>query len=88
MPGQVIGLAEFKTHCLRIVAEAERTGESVTITRRGKPVVELKPIKPEGKRLTFGCLARPGTWVGDATSPAVDESEVMAANPDRWDEWL
>lgn len=85
---KTVGAAEFKAHCLRIMEEASRSGETVVITKRGKPFMELKRVAPEGKRLTFGCLARPGSWVGDAISPAVDESEVMAANPDRWDEWL
>ena len=47
--GKSIGAAEFKAHCLRILDEVERTGEPVTITKRGKPVGELHPAKHSKK---------------------------------------
>jgi prevent-host-death family protein len=57
--GKMIGAAEFKAHCLRILDEVERTGEPITITKRGRPVAEVKPLKPRPKKLFFGCMANP-----------------------------
>lgn len=55
---RTIGAAEAKTHLLRILDELERTGESVTITKRGRPVGELRPVRKKGS-LYFGCMAHP-----------------------------
>jgi len=58
----MIGAAEFKAHCLRIMKEVGLTGEPVTVTHRGVPMVEVKPIEAEpnpAPKLFFGCLAHP-----------------------------
>ena len=60
--GKMIGAAEFKAHCLRIMKEIGRTGEAITVTHRGVPIVEVKPFEAEPKarsKLFFGCLAHP-----------------------------
>jgi prevent-host-death family protein len=47
--GKTIGATEFKAHCLRIFDEVDRTRESVTITKRGRPVAEVRPVaNPKG----------------------------------------
>ena len=38
MSGRQVSAAEFKAKCLRIIKEMQDTGESVTVTRRGRPV--------------------------------------------------
>jgi antitoxin (DNA-binding transcriptional repressor) of toxin-antitoxin stability system len=40
---KTIGAAEFKAHCLQILEELDPEG--VVITKRGKPVAELKPAR-------------------------------------------
>jgi prevent-host-death family protein len=76
--GKLIGAAEFKAHCLRILDEVERTGEPVTITKRGRAVAEVKPManeKPAGDRprLEFGFMKGSVTFQGDDDdSPALD----------------
>jgi prevent-host-death family protein len=45
MASKTIGAAAFKAKCLSIVDEVSRTGESVTITKRGQPVAELRPVR-------------------------------------------
>ena len=83
--GKMIGAAEFKAHCLRIMEEAKRSGETVIITKRGKPFMELKPVAPDKPAPLFGCLKGSVTWLtGDPTAPALDpewESEWEANNP-------
>ncbi|MDQ8756067.1 type II toxin-antitoxin system Phd/YefM family antitoxin [Sphingosinicella sp. LHD-64] len=84
--GKMIGAAEFKAHCLRILDEVERTGEPVTITKRGKPVGVLRPAPKEEKRLFFGCMKNSGYRFDDPFSPAIDPSEVHANDPAKWDD--
>ena len=86
--GKVIGAAEFKAHCLRILDEVDRTGESVTITKRGRPVGELHPAAKERSRLTFGCMKNPAYRFDDPYGPVVDSGEVEADNPAKWNDLL
>ena len=46
---ETIGAFEAKTHLGELLDRVER-GESVTITRRGKPVAQLIPTPPAQKR--------------------------------------
>jgi prevent-host-death family protein len=40
---RTIRVSELKAKCLAILEEVERTGEPVTILRRGRPVAQLVP---------------------------------------------
>lgn len=54
---RMIGAAEFKTHCLRILDEVAETGESVTVTKRGRPVAEVKSVEKKRRgKLAFGFM--------------------------------
>jgi prevent-host-death family protein len=86
--GKMNGAAEFKAHCLRILDEVERTGEPVTITKRGRAVGELRPVPKESVRLTFGCMKHPAYRFDDPVSPAVDPGEIHADDPSKWDDLL
>ena len=70
--GKMIGAAEFKAHCLRIMAEAERSGETVVITKRGKPFMEMKPVAKQEQKSAFGCMKTPGYSFPDPFRPAYD----------------
>ncbi|MBW6528371.1 type II toxin-antitoxin system Phd/YefM family antitoxin [Sphingomonas sp. RHCKR7] len=39
--GKVVGITEFKARCLALLGEMERSGEPLTITRRGRPALTL-----------------------------------------------
>jgi prevent-host-death family protein len=56
MKVQEAGLFEAKTHLSEMVAKVERTGVVYRITKRGKPVAELRPIAEAGQkyRLPYG----------------------------------
>lgn len=81
---KMIGAAEFKAHCLRIMKEAKRSGETVVITKRGKPFMELRPIASEPSSI-FGFLKGSVTWLtDDHTASPLDpdwESQWEANNP-------
>lgn len=73
--GKMIGAAEFKAHCLRILDEVERTGEPVTITKRGRPVAEVKPVVEQPlspPRFAFGFLKHPDYRWDDPDAPAYE----------------
>ena len=42
-----IAAGEFKARCLKLMDEVQATGEEVVITKRGKPVAKLVPVKKE-----------------------------------------
>ena len=46
---KVLSSTEFKAKCLAVLDEVARTGESVTILKRGKPVAQLVPPVPREK---------------------------------------
>jgi antitoxin (DNA-binding transcriptional repressor) of toxin-antitoxin stability system len=50
--------------------DIQATGEPVIVTKRGKPVVKIIPIKPE-KDDIFGFMAGKFKIVGDIESPVV-----------------
>ena len=60
--------SEFKAKCLALMDEVERTGESVVITKNGKPIAELSPYK-QRKRNAFGILKGRVFITGDIISP-------------------
>jgi prevent-host-death family protein len=60
----------FKARCLAVMDDVQATGEPVIVTKRGRPVVKVIPIKPE-KDDIFGSMADEVTIVGDIESPVV-----------------
>jgi antitoxin (DNA-binding transcriptional repressor) of toxin-antitoxin stability system len=69
----MIGAAAFKARCLRIMEEASRSGETVVITKRGKPFMELKRVEPEERKPLFGMLKSDKYRFDDPDSPAYDK---------------
>jgi prevent-host-death family protein len=70
--GKIIGAAEFKAHCLRILDEVDRSRESVTVTKRGRPVAEVHPVAKPKRTSAFGCMKSPEYSFPDPFSPAYD----------------
>jgi prevent-host-death family protein len=60
----------FKARCLAVMDDVQATGEPVIVTKRGKPVVKVIPIKPEKDNI-FGSMADEVKIVGDIESPVV-----------------
>ena len=60
----------FKARCLSVMDDIQETGEPVIVTKRGKPVVKVVPIKSE-KDDIFGSMADEVKIVGDIESPVV-----------------
>ncbi|MBV8686209.1 MAG: type II toxin-antitoxin system prevent-host-death family antitoxin [Alphaproteobacteria bacterium] len=81
--GKMIGAAEFKAKCLAILDEVQRTGEPVTITKRGKPVAEVKAVVPAERPSLIGFMKGKLKILGDIETPLDPdwEEEWEANNP-------
>jgi prevent-host-death family protein len=55
---------QFKAKCLAVMNEVQSTGEPVVITKRGKPVVKVIPIREKPEAI-FGHMKGKGKIVGD-----------------------
>ena len=73
--GKMIGAAEFKAHCLRILDEIERTGESVTVTKRGRPFAQVNPIAKQERRSIIGAMKGTVIKYERPFDPAIDPAE-------------
>lgn len=74
-----VGATEFKATCLKLLDQVrDRKIPGVIVTKRGKPVAEIRPVEDEeGKPFKlYGCME------GSATiPPGVDLTEPL------WTEW-
>ena len=65
-----VNASEFKAKCLAILDEVARTGQGLTILKRGKPVAQLLPVY---RKKGYAQMALKGTVeiVGDVLSPVL-----------------
>ena len=78
-----VGAAEFKANCLRFMDEIQAGGEPITVTKRGKPVAMISPVKmqePRGGSL-IGCMASSVYRFDDPFTPVSDMDQWDANNP-------
>ncbi|HXM15585.1 MAG TPA: type II toxin-antitoxin system prevent-host-death family antitoxin [Candidatus Eremiobacteraceae bacterium] len=74
---KLMAASTFKAKCLSLIRQVGATGESVTVTRRGKPIAKLVPAEPENDDV-FGFMQRKGMRIiGDITAPIPVEWKVM-----------
>jgi prevent-host-death family protein len=72
-----IGAYEAKTHLPRLLREVE-AGQSFTISVRGKPVAELRPVaSAEGARADFGRRMRAFMERGGRPPMTADEIKAL-----------
>ena len=64
----------FKTNCLAIMDEVQAKRETVVITKRGKPVAKLVPVKKDTDEI-YDFLAGKGAIKGDVVLPALSSEE-------------
>jgi prevent-host-death family protein len=71
-----IKASEFKAKCLALMDEVARTGDTVVITKNGKPVAELVPHRARKQSLR-GLLKDELFITGDIVSPIDVEWDVL-----------
>ena len=79
--GKMVPATEFKAKCLALIDEMERSGEPLTVTRRGKPAITLTAEKAALPTIDsiYGCLKGTVTIHGDLDAPL---------DPDWEEKWL
>jgi prevent-host-death family protein len=77
---KTIAATEFKARCLRLIDEMGRDHQSVTITRRGRPVAVLSPVDQRKEPASIiGAMAGTVLRYDDPFAPAVDQDEWSAS---------
>ena len=71
MSTAVVSLTEFKAKCLALLDEIEQRGETITITRRGRPAAVLGP--PKKRR-----------WKSPKNSRKTRDHRDIVNTPDLW----
>ena len=71
-----IPAGEFKAKCLKLLDKVAQDRQPLIITKRGKPVAEIRPISEERKPFV-GSMKGSVVWMGDIISPIDVEWEAM-----------
>jgi prevent-host-death family protein len=71
---KTVSIHEAKANLSRLVADVEKCGERVLLSRYGRPVVELVPAQPS-KRTTPHAHLRKIRYRGDLTDDTCSEWE-------------
>ena len=64
-----IQASEFKAKCLALMDQVARTGETIVVTKNGKPVAELRAHRPPRARSLIGLHKGRIGIRGDIVSP-------------------
>ena len=65
-------ISEFKATCLRVLEELARSGETLVITKRGRPLARVLPVSTGEHGSWLGSMAGTAEAVGDLTEPVVN----------------
>ena len=73
---RLVPATEFKAKCLALLDEIDRNGSVITITKRGRAVANLGPVKKPKRR------SSEGAWNGKVHIP---DEYLMADTSELWD---
>ena len=82
--GTVVAAATFKAKALAVMRRVHETGQAVTITSRGKPLVRIEPVRQESVRKGYGAMR------GTVELLVPHDQLVGAGDPTAWrtlEEW-
>ncbi len=65
MKTRFVSATEFKAHCLALLDEVNEQGGTITVTKRGKPVATVGPVKQEKWKSPANALADKIKITGD-----------------------
>jgi prevent-host-death family protein len=51
---KTIVVSEFKAKCIAVLREAQRTGEPILVTRRGRPLARVEPVAANATERRLG----------------------------------
>lgn len=61
---ETISVTDLKTHALRLLAETAETGKRFVITKNGKPIAQVVPMRDENASV-IGCMKGFAQITGD-----------------------
>lgn len=64
-------VTDFKAHCLAVLDEIERTGDTVVLLRRGKPIARVTGTRAAPDARPQDALRGTVETIGDLVSPAL-----------------
>jgi len=64
-----IQASEFKAKCLALMDQVARTGETILVTKNGKPVAELRPHRPPRVKSPLGLHKGQSVILGNVVEP-------------------
>ena len=74
---QTIKASEFKAKCLVLMDKIPASGDTLVVTKNGKPIVQMKPYS--GKRITSPFGLHPDLEIhGDLLAPLDQEDHNLA----------
>jgi len=68
-----MSVAAFKSKCLAVMDEVATKRESVVITKHGKPIARLDPVKAQTPEDIYCFVKGKGKVIGNVVLPALDE---------------
>lgn len=74
---KTIAVGEFKSKCLSLLERVRTKKERLIITKRGKPIAEVIPLKTKNHSLKDHELRGSIIYEGDLISPIEVEWEAM-----------
>ena len=66
----ILGVARFKATCLEVLERVARTGEEITITKRGKAIARVVPSVAAGNQHPQNTLRGSVEITGEIVEPA------------------
>lgn len=79
MNEKLVGSAEFKANCLKIIDQINKDKQSVTITKRGNPVARLLPVDDrKAKGSIVGAMKGSVLRYDDPFAPVAETSDWNA----------
>ena len=72
----MVSATEFKAKCLALLDEIGQTGSTITVTKRGRPMATVGPVRKKP------FVSSEGAWAGKVRFP---NEELTADTSDRWD---
>ncbi len=69
MKKRTIPAGRFKAECLALLDRVAETGDVYVVTKRGRPVAEIVPVRSQGSRSLRGSV----TFHGDIVAPILGD---------------
>lgn len=75
---QIIQASKFKTRCLALMDQVARTGETIVVTKNGRPIAELRPHRRPRAKSLIGKDKGRIRILGDIVSPVgIEDWEAL-----------